>query len=79
MTEIKPGQVWADNDPRSKGRTIRVLRVEETHAVVIVLSARIHAQQAERNRAEGAERRVRLDRFKPTRTGYRLVKEVDRD
>jgi hypothetical protein len=26
--EVRPGQVWADNDPRSEGRTLRVDAVE---------------------------------------------------
>ncbi|HYF40770.1 MAG TPA: hypothetical protein VD930_13830 [Gemmatimonadales bacterium] len=25
---VQPGQVWADNDPRAKGRTVRVLHLE---------------------------------------------------
>lgn len=70
---VERGQVWADNDPRSKGRTVRVLRVEETYAVVTVLTARDSAHDAERQRAVGAERRIRLARFTPTSTGYRLV------
>lgn len=75
MTEIKvrKGQVWADNDRRSEGRTVRVLRVEQNHAVVTVLTARSAASEGERLRAVGAERRIRLDRFKANSTGYRLV------
>lgn len=76
-TEVKRGQVWADNDRRSNGRTVRVLRVDETHAVVTVLTARKSAPPAERQRAVGAERRIRLDRFKPTSTGYRLIEEPE--
>jgi hypothetical protein len=28
MTEVKSGQIWADNDPRSVGRTLRVDEVK---------------------------------------------------
>ena len=75
MADVMRGQVWEDSDRRSAGRTVRVLRVEADHAVVTVLTARIDASPGERHRAVGAERRIRLDRFKPTSTGYRLVSE----
>lgn len=75
-TEIRPGQIWADNDWRAEGRTVRILRVEHTHAVVTVLTARLNAQPGERDRAVGAERRIRLDRFEPTSTGYRLIERT---
>lgn len=77
MSEVTQGQVWEDNDPRSKGRTVRILRVEVEHAVVTVLTARGSAPQSERDRAVGAERRIRLSRFKPTSTGYRPVTEPE--
>ena len=76
MTGVVEGQVWEDNDRRSKGRTVRVLRVETGHAVVTVLTARRNAPESERQRAIGAERRIRLDRFKPTSTGYRMIEDV---
>lgn len=37
-TELQPGQVWADNDPRSEGRTLRVDRIESGKAVCTVLT-----------------------------------------
>ena len=73
IRDVKQGQVWADNDWRSEGRTVRILRVEGTHAIVTVLTSRKSATPAERQRSVGAERRIRLDRFKPTSTGYRLL------
>lgn len=74
---VKRGQVWADNDRRSRGRTVRILRVDDTHAVVTVLAARRDAPEAERLRAVGAERRIRLNRFRPNSTGYRLMEDVE--
>ena len=59
---VKVGQVWQDNDARSGGRQGRVLEVTETHARVEWYS--------------GTSTKVRLDRFKPTSTGYRLIKDV---
>lgn len=63
--EVKPGQVWTDNDWRSKGRLLKVLAVDETHATVQSPSGL------------GRMTRIRLDRFRPTSTGYRLVKPTD--
>jgi len=60
---VRVGQVWADNDSRGFNRKIRVVEIGETHAVVEACDY-------------GKKRtRIRLDRFKPTSTGYRLVKE----
>lgn len=52
------GQIWQDNDPRGHGRRIRIMEIDDTHAVV----------------HDGKRRtRIRLDRFRPTSTGYRYV------
>lgn len=62
---VQPGQVWVDNDPRLHGeRKIRVESVDDTHAVCVVVAVRYGG--------EGRPTRIRLDRFKPTSTGYRL-------
>ncbi|WP_280465636.1 hypothetical protein [Nocardia brasiliensis] len=62
-TVVKPGQVWADNDPRSTGRLVTILEVGETHATVKSTTLK-------------RVTKIRLDRFKPTRTGYRLVTDI---
>lgn len=51
MTEVKPGQVWADNDPRSAGRTLRVDAIEDGKAVCTVLT--MSDEAAEDLRAQG--------------------------
>jgi hypothetical protein len=38
MITPAPGQVWADNDPRSAGRTLRVDRIDGDKAVCTVLT-----------------------------------------
>ncbi|MCI4659659.1 hypothetical protein [Cryobacterium zhongshanensis] len=58
---VKVGQVWADNDKRSVGRTITITTVGESRAEFF---DGIH------------HRRALLTRFRPTSTGYRLVKDV---
>ena len=60
---VRPGQIWADNDKRSAGRQVEIVRIDTTHAVVLAAGTR-------------RETRIRLDRFRPTSTGYRLVKDV---
>lgn len=70
MTEVKPGQIWADNDWRSKGRTVRVLEVGAVRVDVEVLTAVGGEVLAKPRRV-----RIRRDRFKPTSTGYRLLTE----
>jgi len=77
MTDVKPRQVWADNDVRSRGRTVEVVSVDATHATVKVLTARTAAPPQERERAVGRQTRIRLNRFRPNNTGYVLVADAD--
>lgn len=59
-TIIEVGQTWQDNDPRHAKRRLTVARIEGEYAFCRVRGGRVT--------------RVRLDRFKPNSTGYRLVK-----
>ena len=74
--DVRPGQVWADNDPRSAGRTLRVDAIDGDKAVCTILtntdSANIRWQQRDMC---GKQTRISLSRFKPTRTGYRLARD----
>ncbi len=64
--QVKVGQVWADNDPRQKnGRQIKVLSIEGDRATV------------QHPSGLGRKTKVRLNRFRPTNSGYRLVKDVE--
>lgn len=72
--EVEVGQVWADNDPRSKGRTVKVLSINTTtnRAVCEVLT-----DGADTTRSQvGRTTRIALHRFTPTASGYRLVKKA---
>lgn len=60
--EVRVGQIWADNDKRSAGRIVTVLAVNGRHATV--------------RSNFGKTTSVLLNRFRPTATGYRLVKDV---
>lgn len=74
-TTVRVGQIWRDNDKRGYGRQVRVVETDATHAVV--------EQHVPRGGARGASHlkprrtRIRLDRFRPTSTGYVLVQDVE--
>lgn len=76
MTTPKVGQVWADNDKRSTGRTVRIVAVGRTHATVELVGQRgrpARGHEAKQKAEPGRRTRIRLDRFEPTSTGYRLI------
>ena len=60
---VRPGQRWQDWDSRYRSRLaprfVTVLAIEGAFALV--------------ETSRGAKTRVRLDRFRPSSTGYRLV------
>lgn len=66
--EVREGQVWADNDPRAHGRTLRVDAVDGDYARCTVLSG-VHSSWI----GVGRECTILLRRFAPTRSGYRLL------
>ncbi|MEU8642300.1 hypothetical protein AB0C91_10320 [Streptomyces sp. NPDC048674] len=64
-------QIWQDNDPRADERLVWIERIDQTHAHVrqVALTA-----AGESVPLPGVRRtRIRLDRFRPTSTGYRYV------
>jgi hypothetical protein len=72
---VRVGQVWADNDPRSKGRTVRVLAVANDRATCKVLTDIEDPAQRTRS-AVGKITRISLRRLRPTSTGYTLIEDV---
>ena len=77
MTDVRAGQIWADNDKRSAGRTLRIVEVDETHAIAEEIA---YSETTGRTRhlPNARQTRIRLDRFKPTSSGYRLLKDAKR-
>lgn len=70
MTDgVRVGQVWADNDKRALGRTVRVDSVDARWAYCTVLTPAAGATRT------GQKTRIDRDRMKPTSTGYQLVSE----
>lgn len=82
--DVRPNQLWAAADPRYRGRTLRVQQIVGDKALCVVetntnqLQALVDAGAANRPDMRGRTVRIRLDRLRPNRTGYRLVKETDR-
>lgn len=83
--EVKVGQVWADNDKRSAGRHVLVVEIlpaipAEPHRLAVPARAKVVLCTADGTviRVNGKDTRtkIRLDRFRPTSTGYRLVRDV---
>ncbi|KOU17048.1 MULTISPECIES: hypothetical protein [Streptomyces] len=66
-------QIWQDNDKRGYGRRVRIVELNATHATVELVVPR----GAGHNGAKpGRRTRIRLDRLRPTSTGYRYVGEA---
>lgn len=84
---VRVGSVWADNDWRATGRTLRVDAVDydvrrgQRVAVCTVVTNTTHVQadlDAGRHWAadrRGRTTRIAVERMRPTSTGYRLVSE----
>lgn len=79
MTEVKVGQIWADNDKRAAGRQLKITHVDKATPGHQLSQGYATAEVISDRRA--SVRKVRqtcilLSRFRPTATGYRLVKDV---
>ena len=77
---VKIGQVWADNDARSVGRTVKVIDIDHPQApglrYALVETVTDPTDYPPEKPRIGKRSRIRLDRFRPTSTGYRLVEEA---
>lgn len=67
MTDVRVGQVWADNDYRSEGRTVMVMEIVGDSAICSVAFG---------NNKTRKRTKILLRRFRPNSTGYRLIADV---
>lgn len=84
---VKVGQIWADNDPRSEGRTLRVDQFEngwrydrrsrQTVPVRVACCTVLTPANEYPDAPTGHCVKIRVDRMQPTSTGYRLVSDAD--
>lgn len=87
---VRIGQVWADNDKRAAGRELRILYLwsrpqtfreangqqpADVHYANCVV-VRDDRKGRVAPRTVGRHVDIRLDRFRPTSTGYLLIKDV---
>ena len=70
---IKPevGQLWADNDPRAKGRTVLIISIGTVRALARVVTNRETAKQS----TVGLYVSILREQLRPTKNGYRLMEE----
>jgi hypothetical protein len=82
---IRPNQVWADNDERMAGRTLRVEEIDGGKAVCVILTNATTVQHELDRRGgrssrvqdtRGRTTRISLSRFRPTSSGYQLVEDA---
>lgn len=80
MTEPTPvpapavGQIWADNDPRVPDRFLEIVSVDDTHATMRQVARTPQGASAILPGVRST--RIRLDRFRPTSTGYQYIGEA---
>lgn len=80
--EVKPGQIFADNDPRSEGRTLRVDEIENGVALCTILTNRHITEYWLRQEDSwvkdqiGHRTRIKVRRLYPNARGYRLIEDV---
>jgi hypothetical protein len=83
MADVRRGQVWSDNYPGEGGkRHVEVLVVmHDIRPNPSVTKHGSYAQVVVRNsintKAIGRKTWIRLDRFKPGRNGYTLVRDAE--
>lgn len=65
------GQVWADNDWRSEGRTVRIVSVGASRVIAEVLTERFGKVPRSKRQT-----RILISRLRPNSTGYRLIQDV---
>lgn len=75
----EPGQIWADNDPRSAGRHVVILALTHIDGHDKALVAACYHDGAPKLYGKSENIRttfIRLDRFQPTKTGYRYTRMI---
>ncbi|MDR6219015.1 hypothetical protein [Deinococcus soli (ex Cha et al. 2016)] len=72
---VTAGQIWEDADPRMNGRQLQVHAISGAYAECyqVIKGTTLLAPGEHTRQNNGKPRRIRLDRFKPTSTGYRLL------
>ncbi len=72
--DVRVGQVWQDCDRRGYGRKLRVETIDGTHATCV--EVHITPQGAVVLSTPVRRTRIKISRFRPTSTGYRLIRDT---
>lgn len=67
---VAVGQIWADNDWRSKGRTIRIVGIGASRVTVETVTVAGGEPAPKRKPAS-----ILLSRLRPNSTGYTLISD----
>lgn len=72
---VQVGQMWADNDSRAKGRTIQIRKIEPPIAICKIVTNRDgwDKETWKTKSMVGREVKIKLRRFTPTASGYKLL------
>jgi hypothetical protein len=79
IIDVKPGQLWLDNDKRNRApRFVRVTSIREITDPFKHYKYEVATCEAWYDEPGSKSRtvQIRVDRFKPIATGYRLVEDV---
>lgn len=75
---VEVGQIWQDNDKRYQSpeseRLLKVLEVTDTHGKVVTVDRQGNFHPSA---LRARMTKIRLDRFKPTTTGYRRREDLE--
>ena len=83
LPDVRLGQVWADNDPRSAGRHVKVVGFtdyplgDRTHPRKAVVALCTADGQVIRVNGKDTRTRITIARMRPTSSGYRLIRNAD--
>lgn len=69
--EVKVGQIWKDNDARYKGRTVRVVEIQDNNVLAAIITD-VGGRHVKVPRIA----RLPASRFSPEHKGYTLVRNV---
>ena len=75
MTQVQKGQIWKDCDKRMGDRYLRVERVDRKYGYCV--QCQKNGQRLNLMFKTPRETRIMLKRFRPTSTGFELIREAD--
>lgn len=79
LPDVRPGQIWADNDYRMKGRKVQILELIEIAgepAARVIVTANAKGAVKPLRTDQPRTTIIRVRRFKPNATGFVLETDV---